>query len=70
MTTEKLEKQHRCSKCGVSLLRDEVWIPDDMKDKREFCGSHAPGDAIRLQDTIRPLNEFGDWLNQHRGLVA
>ena len=56
--------RHKCSKCGVSLLREEVWIPDNMKDKREFCGIHAPETAIRLKDTMRCLGAKGGELTE------
>ena len=43
-----------CSKCGCNLLRREVWISDDTSDNRDYCHTHAPGDANRLKDTIQP----------------
>ncbi len=44
--------EYRCSQCGNELERDQVWIPDDMDDKRVYCYHHAPDDAIRLKDTM------------------
>lgn len=43
----------RCCICGYQLCQSEVWLPDNTKDKRVFCFSHAPDDAIRLKDTIQ-----------------
>ncbi len=45
---------YKCSRCGCQMIKEEVWISDDMKDEKLFCYSHAPDDAIRLKDTIKP----------------
>ncbi len=48
-----MNKLYKCSKCGYQMIEDEVWLPDNTKDKQVYCYSHAPDDAIRLKDTIK-----------------
>lgn len=46
--------KHQCHKCGALLQSDDTWVPDDMTDTRRYCYNHAPEDAIRLKDIMRP----------------
>ena len=52
----KMETIYKCSKCGYQMIKDEVWVSDNMDDKRLYCYSHAPDDAIRLKDTSEPIS--------------
>ena len=49
-----MEKLYRCCKCGYQMISGEVWISDNTKDNRVFCYRHAPNEAIRLKDTLKP----------------
>jgi len=51
-----METIYKCSKCGYQMIKDEVWVSDNMDDKRLYCYSHAPDDAIRLKDTSEPIS--------------
>ena len=55
MIDERSKVVARCSKCGYQMCADEVWVLDNMDDKRVFCFSHAPDDAIRLKDLSKPI---------------
>ena len=43
----------RCVVCGYQMTKDELWLSDDLSERRVYCYSHAPNNAIRLKDTIR-----------------
>lgn len=52
----KLKADHcyPCAACGREVPYAEAWVPDDLEDRRRYCGGCAPDDAIRLKDIAEP----------------
>jgi len=52
---EVLEDCEQCVACCTPLTRETAWVLDNIHDKRHYCYQHAPEDAIRVKDLMRPL---------------
>lgn len=48
-----MKELYKCCKCGYQMTKDEVWVSENMKDKKLYCYRHAPDSAIRLKDTLQ-----------------
>ena len=53
--TKQAEEQAiwKCCKCGYQMIKDEVWVSEDLKNASAYCYCHAPDSAIRLRDTTQ-----------------